>query len=845
MAFQQHKSHIRSSYGKDAIAGRGSVDTKPTLTPPSFPLDTPEPVSIVIPTLNEADNITELLTRLTQSMVRAAIPYEVIVVDDHSTDNTIHVIEQLAQQQALPVRVLLKQGRPGKSFSLMEGFAAARFDILAMIDGDLQYSPEVFPIMVEELVHADIVVADRRTTYLGANLLRGGLSQIFTKTISLLFGIDTDIQSGMKMFRRSLYDEQTMDPGKWSFDLYLITHAVFHEYRLKNVHIDYQKRYRGESKISLVKVSAELSLFALKLKVLWIRRLSAYAKERMNILTKYKNMASDVYYVLHGSAVRINRSKMKKVIGYAKWLMEEETQNNNMSLHEETNEYIDAALQETTIQGRRVRTFAPFDTKTSAFKTFTVGQVVFFTLCLMTFVLGSLFFRVGMAIVLISFITVFYIFDLLLMFVLSLRTLDQACEERIDDAVVKALPDTNWPLYTVLCPLYHEAAVVPQFVAAMKALDYPTDRLQVLFLIEEHDVETRDAIHAMNLPLHFRVMTVPPGEPRTKPRACNFGLLHAKGDYIVIFDAEDKPDPLQLKKAVLVFANHGASLGCVQAKLNFYNVEQNLLTRLFTAEYSTWFDLTLPSLQQANLALPLGGTSNHFRTATLGQLGAWDAFNVTEDCDLGLRLARFGLKTTVLDSTTYEEANSDLKNWFRQRSRWIKGYLQTYLIHMRRPWRYLHPSNWRNFFALQFIVGGKTALLLINPIMWLSLIIYILFHFFLKDIYQVLFPVFALYMGSFCLIFGNFLYTNLHLAGALKRGHYKVLKWALLMPFYWLLSSGAALLALYQLIVKPHYWEKTVHGLHLKQKAKESEAQVNYEPASQSAMPKGAQETPV
>jgi cellulose synthase/poly-beta-1,6-N-acetylglucosamine synthase-like glycosyltransferase len=342
-------------------------------------------------------------------------------------------------------------------------------------------------------------------------------------------------------------------------------------------------------------------------------------------------------------------------------------------------------------------------------------------------------------------------------------------------------------------------------------------------LIEDHDVETRDAIRAMNLPPHFRIMTVPPGEPRTKPRACNFGLLHAKGDYVVIYDAEDIPDPLQLKKAVLVFANHDASLGCVQAKLNFYNVEQNILTRLFTAEYSTWFDLTLPGLQRANLALPLGGTSNHFRTATLGLLGAWDAFNVTEDCDLGLRLAHFGLKTTVLDSTTYEEANSQVKNWFRQRSRWIKGYMQTYLIHMRRPWHYLHPSGWRNFFSLQFIIGGKAAVLLINPLMWLSLIMYIFFRPVLSNIYQVLFPVSVLYMGSLCLIFGNFLYTYLHLAGSLKRRHYKIMKWALLMPFYWLLSSGAAFLALYQLIVKPHYWEKTIHGLHLKQKTNEKE----------------------
>lgn len=548
-----------------------------------------------------------------------------------------------------------------------------------------------------------------------------------------------------------------------------------------------------------------------------------YRKNSLHEASDGENVVGQNHERLLGDAAgRLTAEDREKVIDYAVWLAAENVHNNSISSHEETSEYIDAAMQNSIVKGQVVRTFAPFHYETSALRTFTVGQRGFFALLFLAIVVGLIFFHVEMIIVLIACITIFYLFDLLLMVILSFRTLGESCEEAISDEVIKALPNTHWPLYTVLCPLYREAEVVPQFVRAMQALDYPTNRLQVLFLIEDHDVETRDAIRAMNLPSHFRIMTVPPGEPRTKPRACNYGLLHAKGDYVVIFDAEDIPDPLQLKKAVLVFANYDASLACVQAKLNFYNVEQNLLTRLFTAEYSTWFDLTLPGLQRAKLALPLGGTSNHFRTATLGVLGAWDAFNVTEDCDLGLRLAQFGLKTTILDSTTFEEANSDWKNWFRQRSRWIKGYMQTYLVHMRRPWRYLPPSRWLSFFSLQFIIGGKAAILLINPIMWLSLVLYVFFRPFVGAFYQVLFPVSVLYMGTLCLIFGNFFYTYLHLAGTFKRGHYKVVKWAFLMPLYWFMASGAAYLALYQLIVKPHYWEKTIHGLHLKKSSKEN-----------------------
>src|SRR5205085_528524 len=262
----------------------------------------------------------------------------------------------------------------------------------------------------------------------------------------------------------------------------------------------------------------------------------------------------------------------------------------------------------------------------------------------------------------------------------------------------------------------------------MSALSYPTEKLQILLLTEEDDAETRAAIRALCLPPHFKIVIVPEGLPRTKPRACNYGLMKATGQYIVIYDAEDIPEPLQLKKAVLTFANHGPDVACVQAKLNFYNPYQNLLTRLFTAEYSLWFDLILPGLQRLGFSIPLGGTSNHFQAQTLRALGGWDAFNVTEDCDLGLRLARYNLQTVVLNSVTYEEANSRLKNWIRQRSRWIKGYMQTYLVNMRQPFRYLHSGRMGDFLSLQLVVGGKTLVLFLNPLLLLLFGIYIFFR---------------------------------------------------------------------------------------------------------------------
>ncbi|WP_201361874.1 glycosyltransferase [Dictyobacter formicarum] len=231
-------------------------------------LSTSEAISIVIPTLNEAENIGHLLTRLHQALTEAAISYEVIVVDDHSNDDTVAVARAIAKEKNLPVQILTKKGLPGKSYSLIEGFAAARFAMLAMIDGDLQYPPEALPLMVQASRHADIVIADRRATYHEADRMRGRLSQIFTYLITMLFAIDTDIQSGLKVFRRAIYDNGARScSGKWNLDLYLVTHAVLHGHTLANVPIEFQERQAGESKVHPLKVGLELLWTALQLKM--------------------------------------------------------------------------------------------------------------------------------------------------------------------------------------------------------------------------------------------------------------------------------------------------------------------------------------------------------------------------------------------------------------------------------------------------------------------------------------------------------------------------------------------------------------------------------------------------
>ena len=523
-----------------------------------------------------------------------------------------------------------------------------------------------------------------------------------------------------------------------------------------------------------------------------------------------------------------NEHHERLVASYKTWLTTQTHQHNDTVYHD-MHTYAERAMQVVEIGNRRIQTFTPFRYKYSALQTITRKQIIMLVVLALLCVVGFVWNWKVMLTWTISLITVGYLSHLILDVYVALRAVQSPSEEHIDDEIIDALKDADWPPYTILCPLYKEARVVPQFVKAMKAIDYPADKLQILFLTEADDVETRKAILALNLPRSFSVITVPDGSPRTKPRACNYGLVEATGEYVVIYDAEDVPDPLQLKKAVLTFANHGPDIACVQAKLNFYNPEQNLLTRWFTAEYSLWFDLILPGLQKANLAIPLGGTSNHFPVQTLRALGGWDAFNVTEDCDLGLRLSWFRLRTVIVDSTTYEEANSLIKNWIRQRSRWIKGYMQTYLVHMREPLHYLRYGKLRELFSLQVLVGGKTAILLINPLMWLLFGLTLVFHQTVWSIFASLFPPFILYIGAVTLTLGNFFYGYIYLLGCMKREQFSLVKWMLLIPVYWFLASVAACMALYELCTRPHYWQKTVHGLHLNQTTTDEATEIDPE----------------
>ncbi len=437
------------------------------------------------------------------------------------------------------------------------------------------------------------------------------------------------------------------------------------------------------------------------------------------------------------------------------------------------------------------------------------GQRVFFILFLVAVLIGFVLSPLNTGIVLVVICVAIYGFASLYKFKLFYDSFGRRREFDFTPEEVATVDERECPRYTILVPLFREAAVVSKLTRNLTQLDYPKSKLEIMLLCEEEDDETIQAILDANLPPYFRLLIVPDSQPKTKPKACNYGIQQATGKFVVIYDAEDQPDPDQLKKVLLAWERSEDNVVCVQSKLNYFNTEQNLLTRFFATEYALWFDLLLPGLDASGAPIPLGGTSNHFNREALVELGAWDPFNVTEDADLGLRLHKAGYRTVMLNSTTLEEANSQLKNWIRQRSRWVKGYFQTYLVHMRHPLRLIREIGIPAFFSFQFIVGG-TIIFVLNPIFWVLTTLWLFTE---AGIIEELFPGFIYYAASLQLFVGNFVFTYLAVAGSMQRGLFHLVRYALFSPIYWGLMSIGAWMGFYQLFTKPFYWEKTEHGL--------------------------------
>jgi len=370
--------------------------------------------------------------------------------------------------------------------------------------------------------------------------------------------------------------------------------------------------------------------------------------------------------------------------------------------------------------------------------------------------------------------------------------------------------DEALPVYTVLVPLYGEARVVRDLVHGLQSLDWPPDRLDVKLILEADDAETRRAAETAVGGTPFEIVVVPPVLPRTKPRALVYALQFARGELVTVYDAEDRPHPMQLREAHAAFSRGGADLACLQAPLLIDNLRAGMLARYFALEYAALFDGLLPALAALHMPLPLGGTSNHFRRDALEKAGGWDPYNVTEDADLGIRLARLGYRCDTITRPTWEEAPVAPGAWLAQRTRWFKGWIQTFLVHTRQPValaRQLGPRG-----TVGFLLAGIGMLVsaIIHPIYVINVVLTALDPLSLWSDGSALSAA-VVGFNLFNLVVGYYAAIRLSWRTMRLRNRRRQMLALVTLPFYWLLMSVACLRAICQLAWRPHYWAKTPH----------------------------------
>ncbi len=479
-------------------------------------------IDIIVPVVNEGENIEELVKRVDVALSKENIRYRIIFIDDHSNDNTLSVINRVSQKY--PVIFHLKKGKKGKAYSILQGASVASTEYIAMLDADLQYPPEALPQLYNLAVEHGIAVANRKKHK--TSLLRRIGSKINILLFErLLHGFTVDTQSGLKVFRREVIEHvNPKDVSSWALDMTLLHTGLQLGYTIGSFDIEFSKRKHGKSKIQFLQASKEIALNSIKLKL---------KKRRI-----YPILADHPHKPIGaGIAYRGKRFIMHTHL-----------------THEKT----------------AFHTFYPWQ-KFALFSFLLIAGI--------GFVMNSLF----TAVALIGILTLIYSIDFLFSLYVLLKSLHYSSQISISEEEILELDNHKLPIYSILCPLYKEAKILPQFIKAINELDWPKEKLEVLLLLEEDDKETISAANEIKLPSYFRILVVPDSKPKTKPKACNFGFAHAQGEYIVIYDAEDRPESLQLKKSYIAFQKSSKDIVCLQSKLNYYNTHQNWLTRLFTA----------------------------------------------------------------------------------------------------------------------------------------------------------------------------------------------------------------------------------------------------------------------
>ena len=399
-----------------------------------------------------------------------------------------------------------------------------------------------------------------------------------------------------------------------------------------------------------------------------------------------------------------------------------------------------------------------------------------------------------------------------LMLTTGLKLAAAIAQLRAQDPVPASGPATiaRLPVVSIMVPMFREHDIAGRLVSRLGRIVYPKELLDVLVVVEEEDAMTRTALAGVRLPRWMRIVVVPKGPLKTKPRALNFALNFCRGSIVGVYDAEDAPAPDQIHQVVRRFHQRGPEVVCLQGVLDFYNPRSNWLSRCFTIEYASWFRVVLPGLARLGLAIPLGGTTLFFRRPALEALGGWDAHNVTEDADLGIRLARHGYRAELIHTVTEEEACCAPLPWIKQRSRWLKGYAMTYCVHMRDPALLLRQMGWWKFAGVQVLFLGTLSQFLLAPLLWSFWLVCLgCWH-----PVAALLPNWAVSLLGIAFLFTELVNIAVNLIAVSGEKHRFLRIWTPTLLLYFPLGALASYKGLYELITQPFYWDKTTHGIH-------------------------------
>lgn len=708
-------------------------------------------VSVIVPAAKDMHWLPGCFERVSHAFEGTEYEYEVIVIDDRSNDGSAEYVRSMGG--VMPVRFLVKRGAKGRASSIKEAADEARGSRIVLLDPDLVFERDEFLAMLRTLDTVHVAVAERsKYPFFAYKVFSRLYRWIFSH---MLLSVHADVRSGLKMFRHTLLESLRFDPHfdpRLGFDALLLFHARSQGLAIESVRMAYTRPMFHHG--------------------VWDSVLSRTTLAMGIVTLGFSRSARALFPFLYPP---------------------------------QPQEYFEAGFT-------NINDYLFLAPEQSA-KGHLTREVYFLIFYVFFIIIG--YFWIIYALTEKNFAWLFFFHIAVIQFTLIVfKVYVVSITFRLPPQPPKALSDEdkkNLPVISVILPVYKEKEVLPQLCQRMADMDYPPDKLDLIFIFESGDDETINAFTQMDKPAHFKGLVSPDVQPKTKPKALNVALRETKGEFLVIFDAETLPETDQFMKAMAAFT-YSPHLDYVHCRIDVYNANVNWLTKMYTAEFAFFYNFFLPGLATVKSPTPISGHSVYFRREQLIKVGGWDAYNLAEDCDIGIRMFRNGYKNaSVLDSASWEQSTTRLGDWIKQRTRWMQGFVQTSMVNLRFPallWKDL--GGLRNVFMFMFHVPGGVFLNGLNLVQWMMLVFWYATN---DPIMQTIFTDVLLYLSVLSFFLANLMFTYFNLLGLYYRKYYSFVGLALLSPFYWLLLSYATLRSILRFFRQESTWDKTNHPL--------------------------------